>query len=97
MSAQSTPAGDLHREPAFVRPPSDDIDFSAVIRRADRSRAALRTAWLATGVAGLLLILFLLTSVPAIAALAAACAVVSVSATVVRLRLARAPVPRVGR
>ncbi|MET0838031.1 MAG: hypothetical protein ABWY19_04565 [Marmoricola sp.] len=96
MSAQSSP-GDLHRDPVFVRPPSDDIDFSAVIRRADRSRWALRTAWVSTGVAGVLLILFLLTSVPAIAALAALGAVVSVSATVVRLQLARAPVPRVQR
>ena len=98
MSAQSSPAGDLHSPaPAFVRPPSDDIDFSTVIRRADRSRSALRTAWVSTGVAGLVLIVFLLTAVPAIAVLAAVCAVVAVSATVVRMRLMRAPVPRVNR
>ena len=97
MSGRNTPTGDVDSAPAFVRPPSDDIDFSIVIRRADRSRAALRTAWLSTGVAGLVLIAFLLTAVPAVAVLAALSAVVAVSATVVRMRLMRAPVPRVHR
>ena len=98
MSTQSSPAGNPGSPtPAFVRPPSDEIDFSTVIRRADLSRAALRTAWVSTGVAGLVLIAFLLTALPAVAAVAAVAAVVAVSATVVRIRLTRAPVPRVNR
>ena len=95
MSTRGSSAGSP--KPAYVRPPSDDIDFGTVVRRADRSRSALRTAWLSTGLSGLVLIAFLLTTVPAIAVLAAACAVVAVSATVVRMRLMRAPVPRVTR
>ena len=97
VSDQPSPAGNLQASPAFVRPPSDDIDFGAVIRRADRSRSALRTAWVSTSVAGLVLIAFLLTTVPALAVLAAVCAVVAVGATVVRMRLMRAPVPRMNR
>ena len=98
MSAEGTPSGDLDPPaPAFVRPPSDDIDFRTVIRRADLGRSALRTAWVSTGVAGLALIAFLLTDVPAFAGLAAVCAVVAVGAAVVRLRMTRAPVPRVNR
>jgi hypothetical protein len=98
MSAEDNQAGDLSSPaPAFVRPPSDDIDFGTVIRRADRSRSALRTAWVSTSVAGLVLIAFLLTTVPALAVLAAVCAVVAVGATVVRMRLMRAPVPRMNR
>ncbi len=98
MSTYDSPAGNMSSgEPAFVRPPSDDIDFSTVIRRADLSRSALRTAWVSTGLAGLVLIVFLLTELPAIAAAAAVCAVVAVCATVVRIRLMRAPVPRVNR
>jgi hypothetical protein len=96
MSTQTTTMSELDSPgPAFVRPPSDEIDFSAVIRRADLSRAALRTAWISMGVAGLVLIAFLLTAVPAIAVLAGLFALVAVSATVVRMRLMRAPVPRV--
>ena len=98
MSAQSTPASDLDAPtPAFVRPPGDDIDFGAVIRRSDRSRSALRTAWASTALAGLVLIVYLLTTVPAVAVLAALCAAVAVTATVLRMRLMRAPVPRVNR
>jgi hypothetical protein len=98
MSAENNQAGDLPLPaPAFVRPPSDDIDFGTVIRRADRSRSALRTAWASTGVAGLVLIAFLLTTVPALAVIAAVSAMVAVGATVVRMRLMRAPVPRVNR
>ena len=41
MSAQSSPAGNPGSPaPAFVRPPSDEIDFGTVIRRADLSRSA---------------------------------------------------------
>ena len=98
MSAEDNQTGDLPSPaPAFVRPPSDDIDFGTVIRRADRSRSALRTAWASTGVAGLVLIAFLLTTVPALAVIAAVSAMVAVGATVVRMRLMRAPVPRVNR
>lgn len=92
-----TPADVAGSAPAFVRPPSDDIDFGTVIRRADQSRSALRVAWVSTAVAGLVLIVFLLTGVLAIAVLAALVAVVAVSATVVRMRLTRAPVPRVNK
>jgi len=84
-------------DPGFVRPPSDDIDFAAVIRRSDLSRASLRAAWSAIAVGALAVIAFLLTQVLPIAVLAVVCGVVAIGAALLRLRLLRAPVPRLNR
>ena len=44
----------------FVRPPSEDIDFARVIRRSDLSRKVTRLHWVATGLACLALVVYLL-------------------------------------
>jgi hypothetical protein len=81
----------------FVRPPSEHIDFATVIRRSELCRQATRLHWLATGLAGLALVVFLLVPSTVAVATAAVFAAVAVGAFVVRLRLTRAPVPTVRR
>lgn len=81
----------------FVRPPSEDVDFARVIRRADLSRQVTRLHWLATGLAGVALVVFLLVSSTVALVAVAALAVLAVGAFAVRLRLHRAPVPHVER
>jgi hypothetical protein len=82
---------------AFVRPPSQDIDFAGVIRRSDLSRTMTRLHWVATGLAGLALVAFLLTGVTVVLAVVALFAVAAVAAFGVRVWLSRAPVPRLQR
>jgi hypothetical protein len=82
---------------AFVRPPSQDIDFAGVIRRSDLSRTMTRLHWVATGLAGLALVAFLLTGVAVVLGVVALFAVVAVTAFGVRVWLSRAPVPRLQR
>lgn len=80
--------------PAFVRPPTKSIDFARVIRRADLSRAATRTALASTSVAGLLLLLAYLLSLSAVVlGMAISFGLVALVATAVRVRLATAPIP----
>jgi hypothetical protein len=81
--------------PAFVRPPTRDIDFARVIKRSDTSRTATRSALSATGVAGLLLICYLLVQSPIVLGMALAFALIALVAVVVRIRLATAPIPHV--
>src|SRR4051794_40586442 len=83
--------------PSFVRPPSEDIDFARVVRRADLCRQVTRLHWIATGLAGLALVIYLLVSSAWVLDLVVVCAVVAVVAFAVRLRLSRAPVPRLQR
>ncbi len=54
-----SPAEQALRGP-FVRPPSEDIDFARVIRRSDLSRKVTRLHWVATGLACLALVAYLL-------------------------------------
>jgi hypothetical protein len=77
----------------FVRPPTKEIDFARVIRRADQRRAASRTAMAATAVAGLLLIAYLLSSAAVVLGMAISFALVAVVAVGVRVRLAAVPIP----
>lgn len=83
--------------PAFVRPPTPEIDFARVIRRADLSRSATRTTIGATGITGLVLIGYLLTSSPVVLGMAISFALVALGAMVVRLRLAAAGIPHLDR
>jgi hypothetical protein len=82
---------------AFVRPPTPEIDFARVIRRSDLSRTASRAILGATGLAGLSLIAFLLTSSQILLGMAIAFIVVTLVAAGVRLRLATASIPHLDR
>jgi hypothetical protein len=77
----------------FERPPSREIDFARVVRRADLCRTATRTAQVSTGATGLLLIVFLLTSSRVLLALALLAVAALSTSVAVRLRLAAAPIP----
>ncbi len=92
-----TPEPAAEPAPAFVRPPSKEIDFARVIRRSDQTRTATRAAVTSTGVAGLLLIMFLLTSSPIVLGMAIAFGLVTVVAIGVRIRLATAAIPHLER
>jgi hypothetical protein len=84
-------------ERAFVRPPTPEIDFARVIRRSDLSRTASRAILGSTGLAGLSLIAFLLTSSQILLGMAIAFIVVTLVAVGVRLRLATASIPHLDR
>lgn len=77
---------------SFVRPPTADIDFSRVIRRSDLSRTASRTTIAASGIAGLTLVLYLLTMSMLVLVLAIVFGVVALLALLVRIRLAAMPI-----
>jgi len=81
----------------FVRPPSEDIDFARVIRRSDLSRKVTRLHWVATGLACLALVVYLLGGSTVMLGVVALFALLAVAAFGVRLRLHRAPVPRLQR
>jgi hypothetical protein len=83
--------------PAFVRPPSRDVDFARVIKRADRCRTATRTAAAATALACLALIGFLLTNSPVLLSVTVLGAAGALGALVVRLSLSSAAIPHVKR
>ena len=82
---------------SFVRPASDEIDFARVIRRADLCRSVTRLHWVATGLAGLALIAYLLLASVWVLDLVLVFALVALGAFAVRFRLNRAPVPRLQR
>ena len=86
-----------HPSSGFVRPPSADIDFARVIRRSDLCRTMTRLHWAATGLACVALVLYLLAGSTLVLDAVIVLAVVAVSAFVVRLRLTKAPVPRLQR
>jgi hypothetical protein len=81
---------------AFVRPPSQEIDFARMIKRSDHCRMATRAAIASIGFAGVGLVAFLLTMDPLGVLVAIVCAVLAVIAVGVRLRLATAPVAHLG-
>jgi len=83
--------------PSFVRPPSQEIDFARMIKRADHCRTATRAAIASTGIAGVGLIFFLVTMDLVALEVAITCAVIAALAVGVRIRLATAPVPHVER
>jgi hypothetical protein len=97
LPVSPTPESAAEPAPVFVRPPSTEIDFARVIRRSDLSRAATRTAMISTGVAGLILILFLLTDASIVLGMAIALGAVTLVAIGVRVRLATAPIPHLER
>jgi hypothetical protein len=76
-----------------VRPPTPDVDFARVIRRVDLSRSAARAAMGSTGITGLLLIAYLLTSSPVVLGMAISFGVVALMAVAIRVRLATAGIP----
>lgn len=93
LPASAAPESGGEPAPVFVRPPSKEIDFARVIRRSDLSRTAIRAAIFSSGVAGLVLILFLLTGSPVVLGMAIAFGIVTLGAIAVRVRLATAPIP----
>ncbi|MET0999480.1 MAG: hypothetical protein ABWX73_12240 [Marmoricola sp.] len=94
-AATATP--EVETAPAFVRPPTPEIDFARVIRRADLSRTATRTAMGSTGITGLVLIVYLLTSSPVVLGMAISFALVALVAIGVRIRTATAAIPYLDR
>jgi hypothetical protein len=93
------PTAEPEAEPAstFVRPPTPEIDFARVIRRSDLSRTASRTALSATGIAGLLVVLYLLLRSPVVLGMALAFGLIALVSVGVRVRLATAAVPHLER
>jgi hypothetical protein len=79
--------------PEFVRPPSEEIDFVAVVRRDDACRAARRTALVATTLMVTALLLLVLTTSPLALPLLAISAVGTCASVLVLLNLRRAPLP----
>jgi hypothetical protein len=79
--------------PAFERPPTREIDYARVIKRSDLRRTTTRAAVAATGVAGLVLIAYLLTMQPLVLGMAIAFGLVAVVAGAASVRLTFAPVP----
>lgn len=83
--------------PTFVRPRSREIDFARMVKRSDRCRMATRAAVASIGLAGLAIVIFLLTMDPLPLETAIACTVLAVLAIGVRIRLGTAPVPHLER
>jgi len=95
LHAGTGPESAAEPTPAFVRPPSHDVDFARVIKRADRSRLATRTAAATTATACLALIAYLLTSSPVLLSMTVLAAAGGLVALVVRLSLSSAAIPHV--
>jgi hypothetical protein len=101
--ARVIPGAHAQRQPSgaaragFVRPPTEHVDFARVIRRSDLTRTVTRVHWIATGLAGLALVAYLLSSSTAALGAVVALATVAVAAFGVRVALHRAPVPTVQR
>jgi hypothetical protein len=81
----------------FVRPPSRDVDFARVIRRAEVARAAHRAATVSGGLTGLALIGYLVSASTMVLWLVALGVVVAATALAISLRLSAAPIPHVQR
>lgn len=79
--------------PPFDRPPSPEVDFAALVRRADLGRRARMATIVGLVVALVGAIAFQLTGAVAPAACAILFAVVTLAAACVRMVLERAPVP----
>jgi hypothetical protein len=79
--------------PPFERPPSPEVDFAALVRRADLGRRARVATIVGLVVALLGAIVFQLTGAVAPAACAIVFALVTLAAAGTRIVLGRAPVP----
>lgn len=77
----------------FVRPPSKEIDFARVIRRAEGARHAGRTAVASTGITGLAVLGYLITGSSVALAVMLVAAVLALVALAVGRRLSAAPIP----
>jgi len=89
------PAQAPEEAPTFVRPAIREIDFARVIRRSDLRRTSTRAVLLSTGLAGLVVIAYLLTSSPVVLGMAIAFILVAIVAVVVRLRCGTSSIPYV--
>lgn len=83
--------------PVFVRPPTREIDFARVVRRADVRRAATRTALTTAGLAAVLLMAYLLTAGTGALAASILFGVAALVALGVRVRVGTAPIPHLER
>ena len=79
----------------FVRPTTPEVDFARVMRRSDLGRTAARAAVASSGLAGLTLIVHLLTSWTLVLGMTVAFGVVALAAVAVRVHLATTPLPHV--
>ncbi len=95
--ALTTDRAPCHTTGPGVRPPRDDVDFARLVRRAEVTRAAHRTASVAAGLSGLALIGYLLRPTFLVLVVLVAVALVAAGAFAVRMRLDTAPIPRVER
>jgi hypothetical protein len=83
----------VEETPAFERPATPEIDFVAVMRRADIGRRARIVTAVALVAALLAAVVFQVTGQPAVAAVALLAVVVTLGAAATRVVLNRAPVP----
>jgi len=83
--------------PAFVRPADREIDFARVMWRSDLSRTSTRAVLGSTGLVGLVLIAYLLTSSRVVLGMAIAFSLMAVVAVVVRVRCATSSISYVER
>jgi hypothetical protein len=83
--------------PEFVRPTSEEIDFARVVKRADLARQVTRIHWLALGLGGLGLLVYLLAPAGALLGMVIGLALVAAGTFAARLWLRHAPVPRLQR
>ena len=102
MPAQPVPhhddMGDLGSAEAdssscFVRPPSKEIDFARVIKRAEGERLAGRAAAVSTGVTGLAVIGYLITGATLVLVVMLVAGLVTVGALGLGRMLGAAPIP----
>ncbi len=93
LAETAAPAHRLEVPSAYVRPPTRAVDYARVMKRSDLGRASSRALVASGGMAGLVLILYLLTSWPVVLGMAIAFGLTALAAAVVRVRLAAAPLP----
>lgn len=79
--------------PPFERPATADVDFAAVVRRADVGRRARLLTTAALLVAVLAIVVFQVTAAPVAAVCAILAAIVAIGGSATRVVLNRAPVP----
>jgi hypothetical protein len=79
----------------FVRPTTPEVDFARVMRRSDLGRTAARAAVASSGLAGLTLIVHLLTSWTLVLGMTIAFGVIALVTVAVRVHLVTAPLPHV--
>ena len=95
--ATHSPRHRAEAETTFVRPPSEDVDFTRMIRRADLCRRMGRLSWGSANLAGVALIVFLLLASPVVLAAAIVFAVTALISLVALFGLGRAPIARLQR